>query len=107
MRAGNHRSHSLQSATILERKSPHSYKVVIPDGKVWNRRVDHPLQDKPDHDELTEPRPNYLGSQLRKTEIPFIPSPSTPPLSTSPSLIPLSVTATAGDLNITMQDKTH
>ena len=64
----DHRSHSWKPATVVERNAPHSYSVVIPDGRIWNRHADHLLHDKTHRREQVEPIPNHLGSQLQQPD---------------------------------------
>ncbi|KAK3750552.1 hypothetical protein QZH41_011085, partial [Actinostola sp. cb2023] len=43
--AKDHRStQAWQPATVTERRAPYSYSVELPDGRVWNRHVDHLLK---------------------------------------------------------------
>ncbi len=104
--ARDHRSQGWQPATVLERKAPHSYTVVMPDGRIWNRHADHLLQDKTDRREQTEPIPNHLGSQSQQPEVLPIPLPSTLSSPTVSSSIPLPATSTADESDIATQDKT-
>ncbi len=104
--ARDHRSQGWQPATVLERKAPHSYTVVMPDGRIWNRHADHLLQDKTDRREQTEPIPHHLGSQSQQPEVLPIPLPSTLSSPTVSSSIPLPATSTADESDIAIQDKT-
>ena len=102
----DHRSHSWKPATVVERNAPHSYSVVIPDGRIWNRHADHLLHDKTHRREQVEPIPNHLGSQSQQPDAP----PEQPELptsipSTNPSPLPLPAMTKAEESSSTLEQK--
>ena len=82
----------VETCSYPREESPHSYgRVVMSEGRIWNRHANHILQDKTDRREQLEPIPNHLGSQLRQPEAPPLPLslPSTSSPSTGSSSLPL------------------
>ena len=101
----DHRSHSWKPATVVERNAPHSYSVVVPDGRIWNRRADHLLHDKTDRREQIEPIPSHLRSQPRQPDALPEPLPTSPP-STNPSSLPSPATTRVDESSGTSELKT-
>ena len=77
--AQNYRSNDKWQPTIvLERKGPHSYVIVLPDGRLWNRHVDQLLQDSPSVPQVSSERPEPIPANLGSTtDTPVLPTPST------------------------------
>ncbi|CAB4004722.1 Hypothetical predicted protein [Paramuricea clavata] len=53
-----------QPATVLERQEPHSYLIILADGRLWNRHVYRLLQDSPPPPPLISERPEPIPGNL-------------------------------------------
>ena len=50
-----------QSGIIVKKRSPLSYTVSSPDGRIWNRHIDQLLKDSPEKFEYAEATSGKLG----------------------------------------------